>query len=113
MKKLSQSTRPFKLKERVADLDLVRGLYHQLIPALQAIALKPGGIQYYAHTVIQSEIFRLYAPRRSRPVSTPSRLYCSPVLPAPGQPGRCAAQVIDDPLLKQAIEKQLDCSNRL
>src|ERR1700726_1446602 len=53
MKKLSQSTKPSKVKERVADLDLVRGLYHQLSPALQAIALKPGGIQYYAHSVIR------------------------------------------------------------
>jgi hypothetical protein len=43
----------------VADLDLVRGLYHQLSPALQAIALKPGGIQYHAHSVIRSEIFQL------------------------------------------------------
>ena len=59
MKKLSQSTRPSKVKERVADLDLVRGLYHQLSPALQAVALKPGGIRYYAHSVIQSEIFQL------------------------------------------------------
>ena len=59
MKKLSQSTKPSKIKERVADLDLVRGLYHQLSPALQAIALKPGGIQYYAHSVIRSEIFQL------------------------------------------------------
>src|SRR5271165_7195594 len=59
MKKLSQSTKPSKVKERVADLDLVRGLYHQLSPALQAIALKPGGIQYYAHSVIRSEIFQL------------------------------------------------------
>jgi TnpA family transposase len=59
MKKLSQSTKPSKVKERVADLDLVRGLYHQLSPTLQAIALKPGGIQYYAHSVIRSEIFQL------------------------------------------------------
>jgi hypothetical protein len=59
MKKLSQSSKPSKVKERVADLDLVRGLYHQLSPALQAIALKPGGIQYYAHSVIRSEIFQL------------------------------------------------------
>ena len=40
-------------------MDLVRGLYHQLSPTLQAIALKPGGIQYYAHSVIRSEIFQL------------------------------------------------------
>jgi hypothetical protein len=56
MKKLSQSTKPSKVKERVADLDLVRGLYHQLSPSLQAIALKPGGIQYYAHSVIRVEL---------------------------------------------------------
>ena len=34
MKKLSQSTKPSKVKERVADLVLVEGLYHQLGPAL-------------------------------------------------------------------------------
>ena len=59
MKKLSQSTKPSKVKERVADLDLVRGLYHQLGPALQALALQPGGILYYAYSVIRSEIFQL------------------------------------------------------
>jgi TnpA family transposase len=59
MKKLSQSTKPSKVKERVADLDLVQGLYRQLGPALQALALKPGGIQCYAHSVIRSEIFQL------------------------------------------------------
>ena len=50
MKKLSQSTKPSKVKERVADLDLVQGLYRQLGPALQALALKPGGFQCYAHS---------------------------------------------------------------
>ena len=59
MKKLSQSTKPSKVKERVADLDLVRGLYRELRPTLQALALQPGGILYYAHSVIQSEIFQL------------------------------------------------------
>jgi hypothetical protein len=59
MKKLSESTRPSKVKERVADLDLVRGLYHQLSPALQALVLNPEGIQYYAHSVIKSEIFQV------------------------------------------------------
>jgi hypothetical protein len=59
MKKLSQSTKPTKVKERVADLELVRNLYHQLGRALQTLALKPEGIRYYAHRVIQSEIFQL------------------------------------------------------
>jgi hypothetical protein len=35
MKKLSQSTKPSKVKERVADLVLVEGLYHQLGPAFK------------------------------------------------------------------------------
>jgi hypothetical protein len=65
MKKLSQSTKPSKVKERVADVDLVQGLYRQLGPALQALALKPGGIQCYAHSVIRSEIFQLT--RRDEP----------------------------------------------
>jgi TnpA family transposase len=59
MKKLSQSTKPSKIKERVADLDLAKGLYHQLTQVLQAIALKPEGIHYYADTVIRSRIFQL------------------------------------------------------
>ena len=59
MKKLSQSTKPSKIKERVADLDLVEGLYHQLNQVLQAIALKPEGIRYYADNVIRSKIFQL------------------------------------------------------
>jgi len=59
MKNLSQSTKPSKVKERVADLDLVRGLYHQLNPALQTLALKPEGIRYYAYSVIRSKIFQL------------------------------------------------------
>jgi TnpA family transposase len=49
----------------VADLDLVRDLYHQLRPALQALALKPGGILYYAYSVLRSEIFQLI--RRNDP----------------------------------------------
>ena len=65
MKKLSRSTKPSKVKERVADLDLVQALYRQVGPALQALALKPGGIQCYAHSVIRSEIFQLT--RRDEP----------------------------------------------
>jgi hypothetical protein len=59
MKKLSQSTKPSKVKERVVDLSLVRGLYDQLSPTLQFLALMPGGIRYYAESVLRSEIFQL------------------------------------------------------
>lgn len=59
MKKLSQSSKPSKVKERVADWVVVRALYHHLTPAFHAVALKPGGIVYYARIVLQSEIFQL------------------------------------------------------
>jgi hypothetical protein len=32
------------------SLCIVQGLYRQLGPALQALALKPGGFQCYAHS---------------------------------------------------------------
>jgi hypothetical protein len=38
MKKLSQSSKPSKVKERRADWDVVRDLYHQVRPALHALA---------------------------------------------------------------------------
>ena len=57
--KKSQSTKPSKVKERVVDLSLVRGLYDQLSPTLQSLALMPGGIRYYAESVLRSEIFQL------------------------------------------------------
>lgn len=59
MEKLSQSTKPSKIKERVADLDLLKGLHLQLNWALRALALKPEGIRYYADIVIRSKIFQL------------------------------------------------------
>ena len=59
LKKLSQSTKPSKVKERVADFRVVQDLYHRLSRVLHTLALKPRGILYYAHTVIRSEIFQL------------------------------------------------------
>jgi hypothetical protein len=59
MKRLSQSTKPSKVKKRVVDLSLVRGLYDQLSPTLQSLAFMPGGIRYYAESVLRSEIFQL------------------------------------------------------
>jgi hypothetical protein len=40
-------------------LSLVRGLYDQLSPTFQSLALMPGGIRYYAESVLRSEIFQL------------------------------------------------------
>ncbi len=44
MKKLSQSTKPSKVKERVADLDLVEKLYQSLKPVLDGLALNQDSI---------------------------------------------------------------------
>ena len=59
LKKLSQSTKPTKIKERVTDLILVQDLHHRLQPVLAALALPPDGIRYYANSVIKSEIFQI------------------------------------------------------
>lgn len=59
LKKLSQSTKPSKIKERVADLEQVAGLYRCLQPVLAALNLSHDGIRYYANSVIKSEVFQL------------------------------------------------------
>ena len=59
MKKLSQSTKPSKVKERVADLKLVHERFRLLKPVLDHLNLGPDGIQYYAYGVIKAEIFQL------------------------------------------------------
>ena len=59
MKKLSQSTKPSKVKERAGDLALVERLYQSVKPILDELSLNQDGIQYYAHSVIKSEIFQL------------------------------------------------------
>ena len=59
LKKLSQSTRPSKIKERVADFLLIERLYQQFQPVLSALDLNHEGIRYYAHSVLKSEIFQV------------------------------------------------------
>jgi TnpA family transposase len=59
LKKLSQSTKPAKIKERVTDLTVVRELHTRLSSILTALALPPDGIRYYANSVLKSEIFQI------------------------------------------------------
>lgn len=59
LKKLSPSTKPSKIKERVANLDGVAELYERLQPVLPALNLNYDGTRYYAHSVIKSEIFQV------------------------------------------------------
>jgi hypothetical protein len=59
MKKLSQSTKPSKVKERVADLKLVDERFRLLKPVLDQLCLGQDGTQYYAYGVIKAQIFQL------------------------------------------------------
>lgn len=59
LKKLSQSTKPSKIKKRVSDLELIRSLYFNLQPILNVLNLSHEGIRYFAHSVIKSEIFQV------------------------------------------------------
>ncbi len=79
LKKLSQSTKPSKVKERVADLALVEELYQALQPVLC--------LQRH-----QSQGLSTDSAHRARPLPSPRRLYRPSVLPAAGQPGRCPVE---------------------
>jgi hypothetical protein len=59
LKKLSQSTKPSKIKETITDLQVVQGLYRDFMPILSALELNHEGIRYYANSVIKSEIFQV------------------------------------------------------
>jgi hypothetical protein len=59
LKKLSQSTKPSKIKETITDLLVVQGLYRDFLPILCALDLNHEGVWYYAHSVIKSEIFQV------------------------------------------------------
>ena len=59
LKKMSQSTRPSKVKERVTDLALLKGLCESLKTIFHALKLNQEGIRYNATGVIKSEIFQM------------------------------------------------------
>ena len=59
LKKLSQSTRPVQIKERVADLIYVAELYASISPIFPVLNLGHEGIRYFAHSVIKSDMFQL------------------------------------------------------
>lgn len=64
LKKLSQSTRPTKIKEAVADFEILSGLHDQLGSVLSKLDLGTAGIRYFAGSVLRSEIFQMQ--RRAR-----------------------------------------------
>ncbi len=59
IKKLSQSTKPTKIKERADDLAYIAELYTSLAPVLPVLNLGHEGIRYFANSVIKTDIFQL------------------------------------------------------
>lgn len=59
LKKISQSCKPTKVKERIEDLNFVSDLYNKIQPILERAGLKHEGIKYFAGSVLKSQIFQL------------------------------------------------------
>ena len=64
LKKLSQSTRPTKIKEAAADFKILSDLHDQLGSVLSKLDMGTAGIRYFAGSVLRSEIFQMQ--RRDR-----------------------------------------------
>lgn len=59
LKKLSQSTKPTRIKECIADFETLSMLYCQLEDILSVLDLGSAGIHYYAGSVLKSRMFQL------------------------------------------------------
>jgi hypothetical protein len=59
LKKLSQSTKPAKVREYVADFHVIAELHEKLSGALDILQLKQAGMRYYAGSVMRSQIFQI------------------------------------------------------
>lgn len=59
LKKLSQSTKPTRIKEGVADFEMLAALYDQIEGVLSVLALDMSGIRYFAGSVLKSEVFQI------------------------------------------------------
>ena len=59
LKTLSHSTKPAQIKERAADLSYVAELYASISSIFPVINLGHKGIQYFANSVLKSDMFQL------------------------------------------------------
>jgi hypothetical protein len=59
LKRISQSTKPSKIKGTLEDWQTLHTLYEHLEPLIQTLDLTHDGVQYYAYSVIKSEIFQV------------------------------------------------------
>ena len=57
--KISQSTRPGKIRKTVADLEILAELHGKITPVLEILDIGSEGIRYYAGGVHRSEMFQL------------------------------------------------------
>ena len=57
LKKLSQSTKPTRIKESISDFEILAVLYSQLEGILSVLDLGIAGIRYYAGSVMKSDVF--------------------------------------------------------
>lgn len=59
LKKFSQSTKPAKIKENIADLTILKGSFETIKEIYQTLQLTPEGIKYYAHCVAKFQMFQV------------------------------------------------------
>jgi hypothetical protein len=59
LKRISQSTKPSKIKGTLDDWQTLHTLDERFKPLIQTLDLTHDGVQYYAHSVIKSEIFQV------------------------------------------------------
>ncbi len=59
LKKLSQSTSPSRIKEAVADFEVLSELHDRLTSVLAKLDLGIAGTRYFAGSVLRSEIFQM------------------------------------------------------
>lgn len=60
LKKLSQSTKPTRIKESITDFETLAELYGKLENILSLLDLRPAGIRYFAGSVLKSEVFQIH-----------------------------------------------------
>ena len=58
LKKNNQSTRPARIKENIQDLKCLESLFQEIKPIIDKLNLSAELIQYYAQSVIKSQVFQ-------------------------------------------------------
>jgi TnpA family transposase len=59
LKRISQSTKPLKIKATLDDWQTLRTLYQELDPIVAALDLTQEGIRYHATSVMKSQVFQI------------------------------------------------------